>query len=169
MSGYSAPRPITAGDEVAGFDSGELSLDEYLRGRALANHVEGASRCFVTCREGRVVGFYALASAAVERADTPGRVRRNMPDPVPVILLSRLAIDDAKHQGQGLGAQLLRDAITRAVAAAEIIGVRALLVHALHEQARAFYAHFDFEPSPTDPLHLLLLIKDARALFDPER
>ncbi len=109
-----------------------------------------------------MVGFYALASAAVERADTPGRVRRNMPDPVPVILLSRLAID-AKNQGQGLGAQLLRDAITRAVAAAEIIGVRALLVHALHEQARAFYAHFDFEPSPTDPLHSLLLIKDARA------
>lgn len=168
MSGYSAPRPISEGDEVAGFDSGEPSLDDYLRGRALANHVEGASRCFVTCRDGRVVGFYALASAAVERAATPGRVRRNMPDPVPVILLSRLAID-AKHQGQGLGAQLLRDAITRAVAAAEIIGVRALLVHALHEQARAFYAHFDFEPSPTDPLHLLLLIKDARALLDAQR
>lgn len=163
MSGYSGPRPITAGDEVAGFDSGEPSLDEYLRGRALANHVEGASRCFVTCRDGRVVGFYALASAAVERADTPGRVRRNMPDPVPVILLSRLAVD-AKEQGKGLGSALLRDAITRAVAAAEIIGVRALLVHALHDQARAFYAHFDFEPSPTDPLHLLLLIKDARAV-----
>ncbi|MBB3636857.1 GNAT superfamily N-acetyltransferase [Mycolicibacterium sp. BK607] len=166
MSGYSAPRPISEGDVVAEFDSGEPTLDEYLRGRALANHVEGASRCFVTCRDGRVVGFYALASAAVERAGTPGRVRRNMPDPVPVILLSRLAID-RKEQGKGLGAQLLRDAITRAVAAAEIIGVRALLVHALHEQARAFYAHFDFEPSPTDPLHLLLLIKDARALLDP--
>jgi hypothetical protein len=143
VSGYSAPRPIGAGDEVADFDSGEPSLDDYLRGRALANHVEGASRCFVTCRDGRVVGFYALASAAVERASTPGRVRRNMPDPVPVILLSRLA--------------------------AEIIGVRALLVHALHEQARTFYAHFDFEPSPSDPLHLLLLIKDARALADPDR
>ena len=82
--------------------------------------------------------------------------------------MSPLAID-AKNQGRGLGAQLLRDAITRAVAAAEIIGVRALLVHALHEQARAFYAHFDFEPSPTDPLHLLLLIKDARALLGPAR
>ncbi|BBZ09323.1 N-acetyltransferase GCN5 [Mycolicibacterium doricum] len=163
MSGYSAPRPISEHDLVAEFDSGEPSLDDYLRGRALANHVEGASRCFVTCRDGRVVGFYALASAAVERAGTSGRVRRNMPNPVPVILLSRLAID-RKEQGQGLGAALLRDAITRAVAAAEIIGVRALLVH---EQARAFYAHFDFEPSPTDPLHLLLLIKDARALLDP--
>jgi GNAT superfamily N-acetyltransferase len=168
VSGYGAPRPISEADEVAGFDSGEPSLDEYLRGRALANHVVGASRCFVTCRDGRVVGFYALASAAVERAGTPGRVRRDMPDPVLVILLSRLAID-AKHQGQGLGAQLLRDSITRAVAAAEIVGVRALLMHALHDQARAFYAHFGFEPSPTDPLHLLLLIKDARALLDPER
>ena len=168
MSGYSAPRPISEGDVVADFDSGEPTLDKYLRERALPNHVEGASRCFVTCRDGRVVGFYALASAAVERAETPGRVRRNMPDPVPVILLSRLAID-RKEQGKGLGAQLLRDAIARAVAAAEIIGVRALLVHALHEQARAFYAHFDFESSPTDPLHLLLLIKDARALLDQER
>ncbi|CAM5707457.1 hypothetical protein MAUB1S_05168 [Mycolicibacterium aubagnense] len=151
---------------VADFDSGEPTLDGYLRGRALANHVEGASRCFVTCRGGRVVGFYALATAAVERTDTPGRIRRNMPDPVPVILLSRLAID-RKEQSKGLGAQLLRDAITRVVAAAEIIGVRALLVHALHEQARTFYTHFDFEPSPTDPLHLLLLIKDARALLNP--
>lgn len=163
MSGYSAPRPIRAGDEVSTFDGGEPSLDEYLRTRALANHVEGASRCFVTCHNGRVVGFYALASAAVERRSTPGRVRRNMPDPVPVILLSRLAIDE-KEQGKGLGKQLLRDAIARAVAAADLIGVRALLVHALHAEAHAFYTHFEFEPSPTDPLHLLLLMKDARAL-----
>jgi GNAT superfamily N-acetyltransferase len=168
VSGYSAPRPITAGDGVAGFDSGEPSLDDYVRGRALANHAEGASRCFVTCHQGRVVGFYALASAAVHRASVPGRVGRNMPDPVPAILLSRLAID-AKHQGQGLDAQLLRDAITRAAAAAEIIGVPALLVHDQHEQARAFYANFDFEPSPTDRLHLLLLIDDACALLDPQR
>jgi GNAT superfamily N-acetyltransferase len=167
VSGYSAPRPISADDDVADFDSGEPSLDGYLRGGALANHVEGASRCFVTCRDGRVVGFYALASASVDRADTPGRVRRNMPDPVPVILLSRLAIDVEDH-GRGLGAQLLRDAITRAVAAAQIVGVRALLVHSLHDQAREFYAHFGFEPSPTDPLHLLLLIKDAVALLAPE-
>lgn len=164
MSGYSLPRPIHEGDEVSQFDSGEPSLDEYLRTRALANHIEGASRCFVTCRDGRVVGFYALASAAVERSSAPGRVRRNMPDPVPVIPLSRLAID-RKEQGKGLGRHLLRDAITRAVQAADLIGVRAMLVHALHEEARAFYAHFEFEPSPTDPLHLLLLIKDARAII----
>lgn len=168
MSGYSAPRPISESNEVADFDSGEPTLDAYLRGRALANHVEGASRCFVTCRDGRVVGFYALASASLEHAGAPGRVRRNMPDPVPAILLSRLAID-RNEQGKGLGAHLLRDAIIRTVGAAEIIGVRVLLVHALHERARAFYAHFGFESSPTDPLHLLLLIKDARAILSSDR
>jgi GNAT superfamily N-acetyltransferase len=111
-----------------------------------------------------VVGFYALASASVARSSAPGPVRSNMPDPIPVILLSRLAID-RKEQGKGLGSHLLRDAITRGVAAADLIGVRAILVHALHDEARAFYTHFDFEPSPTDPLHLLLSIKDARALL----
>ncbi len=163
-SGYSSPRPIREGDEKATFDSGEPSLDQYLRSRALANHAEGASRCFVTCRDGRVVGFYALASASVERSASSGRVRRNMPDPVPVILLSRLAVDRKEH-GKGLGKHLLRDAISRAVQAADLIGVRAMLVHALHDDARAFYAHFGFEPSPTDPLHLLLLIKDARPII----
>jgi predicted N-acetyltransferase YhbS len=162
VSGYSLPRPITDGDDTSRFDSGEASLDEYLRMRALANHIRGASRCFVTCQDGRVVGYYALASASVQHGDLAGKVRRNMPDPVPVILLSRLAVD-RKEQGTGLGKNLLRDAILRSIDAAEIIGVRALLVHALHDTARAFYAHFDFEPSPTDPLHMLLLIKDARA------
>ncbi|OBG11811.1 GCN5 family acetyltransferase [Mycolicibacterium fortuitum] len=163
MSSYSAPRPIREDDQVATFDSGESSLDGYLQTRSLANHLEGASRCFVTCRAGRVVGFYALSSAAIERSSVSGRVRRNMPDPIPAILLSRLAID-RKEQGKGLGGHLLRDAIVRSVQAAELIGVRVMLVHALHEQARAFYLHFGFEPSSTDPLHLLLLIKDARAL-----
>jgi predicted N-acetyltransferase YhbS len=163
-SGYSAPRPIREADELATFDCGEPSLDDYLCCRALANHVQGASRCFVTCRERRVVGYYALASGSVEHAHAPGRVRRNMPDPVPVILLSRLAVD-IKEQGNGLGKYLLRDAITRCVGVAEQVGVRAMLVHALHDGARAFYAQFDFEPSPTDPLHLVLTMKDARALL----
>lgn len=164
MSGYSLPRPIAEDDGTSDFDSGEPSLDEYLRRRALANHVQGASRCLVTCRGGRVVGYYALTSASVRHRDVAGKVRRNMPDPVPVILLSRLAVD-RQEQGSGLGQNLLRDAILRAVEASEIIGVRALLVHALHDKARAFYSHFDFEPSPTDPLHLLLLMKDARSLL----
>lgn len=162
MSQYSLPRPITEDDDTSGFDSGERSLDDYLRKRAWANHVQGASRCFVTCRDSRVVGYYALASASIQQQDVAGKVRRNMPDPVPVILLSRLAVD-RDEQGSGLGKNLLRDAILRSVEASEIIGVRALLVHALNDTARAFYAHFNFEPSPTDPLHLLLLMKDARS------
>ncbi|WP_347352775.1 GNAT family N-acetyltransferase [Intrasporangium sp.] len=162
MSGYSLPRPIREADDTSGFDSGEGALDQYLRRRALANHIQGASRCYVTCRADRVVGYYALASASVGHRDVAGKVRRNMPDPVPVILLSRLAVDRTE-QGSGLGKNLLRDAILRSIRASEIVGVRALLVHALNDTARAFYAHFDFDPSPTDPLHLVLLIKDARS------
>ncbi len=162
MSRYTLPRPIAEDDDTSSFESGEPSLDAYLRNRALANHVQGASRCFVTCRNERVVGYYALASASVQHRDVGGKVRRNMPDPVPVILLSRLAVD-RKEQGYGLGKNLLRDAILRSVEASEIIGVRALLVHALNDAARAFYEHFDFESSPTDRLHLLLLIRDARS------
>lgn len=162
MSGYSLPRPISEADDVAAFDSGEPTLDDYLRSRALNNHVGGASRCFVTCYGGRVVGYYALASGAVSHAELSGKFRRNMPNPIPVILLSRLAID-GKHQGRGLGESLLRDAIARCVQVAEQIGVRAILVHAIHEDARSFYTRYQFEPSPTDPLHLMLLIKDAKA------
>ena len=165
MSGYSALRPITEADDLATFDSAEPSLDEYLRKRALANHVGRAARCFVTCRDGRVVGFYALASSSVERESLPGSaLRQNMPDPVPVILLARLAIDRKEH-GRGLGSHLLRDAIARCVQVADTIGVRAILAHALRDEARSFYAHFDFEPSPTDPLHMVLSMKDARALL----
>ncbi len=163
MSGYSAPRPIIASDDLSALDSGEPSLDDWLRRRALGNQTAGASRCFVTTRDERVVGYYALATGAVQRLDTSRRVGQGMPDPVPVILLGRLAVD-AKEQGRGLGAHLLRDAITRTVTAAEIVGVRALLVHALHDQARQFYLHFGFEPPPTHPLHPFLLMKDARAL-----
>ncbi len=136
MSGCSTPHPIREGDDVAAFDSGEPSQSEYPRTRASANHVEGASRCFATCRGSRVVAFYALASASVERGSVPGRVRRNMSASVPVILLSRLAID-RKEQKKGLGRHLLRDAITRSVRAADLIGVRAMLVHALHDEARS--------------------------------
>lgn len=114
MSGYSLPRPINESDDVATFDSGEPSLDNYLRTRALTNHAGGASRCFGTCQGGRVVGYYSLASGAVSHADLTGKFRRNMLNPVPVILLSRLAVD-RNRQGRGLGENLLRDAIARSV------------------------------------------------------
>jgi GNAT superfamily N-acetyltransferase len=162
VTGYSLPRLISDADDVATFDSGEPTLDDYLRNRALANSACGGSSCFVTCREGRVVGYYALAASSVTRAECPGKIRRNMPEPVPVILLSRLAVD-RKEQGNGVGADLLRDAITHTIEAAEHIGVRAMVVHALHDDARQFYLHHGFDPSPTDELHLHLLIKDAKA------
>ena len=107
-------------------------------------------------------GYYALASAGVQQQDVAGKVRRNLPDPVPVILLPRLAVD-RKEQSAGLGENLRRDTILRSVAASEIIGVRVLLVHALNDTASAFYTHFNFQPSPTDPRHLFLLMKDARS------
>lgn len=161
QGGFERPRPITAEDVVEGFDCGEESLDDWLHRRALANHASGASRCFVTCRDGRVVGYYALSTGAVRRVDASLRAGHGMPDP-PVVLLARLAVD-VKEQGRKLGGHLLRDAIGRTVAAAEIVGVRAILVHALHDRARAFYLHFGFEPSPTHDMHLMLLLKDARA------
>jgi GNAT superfamily N-acetyltransferase len=162
MSRYGTPRPVTVDDELGEFDSGEPSLDEWLRKRALTNHAAGASRTFVTTREGRVVGYYALATGAVHRIDATRRVGHGMPDPVPVVLLGRLAAD-RKEQGHGLGSHLLRDAILRTIQVAEQVAVRAMLVHALNDAARQFYLQFDFEPSPTDDLHLLLLVKDARA------
>jgi GNAT superfamily N-acetyltransferase len=161
VTAYSTPRPIGSEDDLANFDSGEPSLDEWLRKRALTNQSTGASRCFVTCRDGQVVGYYALATGSVQRLEASRRVGQGMPEPIPVVLLGRLAVD-RKEQGRSLGSALLRDAIARTVEAAEIIGVRALLVHALHERARDFCLHHDFEPSPTDPMHLMLLMKDAR-------
>jgi GNAT superfamily N-acetyltransferase len=163
VSGYATPRPLSSEDDLAEFDSGEPSLDDWLRKRAVTNQATGASRCFVTCRDTRVVGYYALATGSVQRLEASRRIGQGMPEPIPVVLLGRLAVD-RKEQGRSLGSNLLRDAITRTVEAAEIIGLRALLVHALNERARDFYVHHDFEPSPTDPLHLMLLIKDARKI-----
>lgn len=156
-----APRPLRQDDDVAGFDSGSPPLDDWLRQRALRNEREDATRTYVVESASRVVAYYSLAAAAVPHAGSTGRSRRNMPDAIPAMLLARLAVD-REHQGQQLGANLLRDAIRRTLAAAEIAGIRVLLVHAADDRARAFYLHFDFEASPTDELQLMLLLKDAR-------
>jgi predicted N-acetyltransferase YhbS len=159
---YDAPSPLAAEHDLAGFRCGDAALDEWLHRYALVNQAAGSARTYVATRAGRVVGYYALSSGAVSRADAPGRVGKAMPEPVPVLLLGRLAVDRAE-QGKGLGAYLLQDAILRTLNVAEQIGVRALLAHASNESAAAFYARFGFEPSPTDALHMLLLLKDARA------
>ena len=157
------PRPIELSDNTTDFDSGEVSLDRYLTDRALTNHLADLGRCYV-CVDAdtdKIVGYYTLSAVAVEHADLPGKVRRDAPDPVPAVLMGRLAID-TKAQGSGLGRFLVRDAILSTLAAADRIGVRILLVHALHERAATFYEKLGFKRSPTDPLHLYVLLADAR-------
>jgi predicted N-acetyltransferase YhbS len=161
---FTEPQPLTAGHDVSGFRCGDDSLDEWLRRFALTNQASGSARTFVSCLDGRVVGYYALASGAVSRACAPARVAKAMPEPVPVLLLARLAVDGAV-QGRGLGWRLLRDAVLRTLQVAGHVGVRALLAHALDQAAADFYARYDFKPSPTDPLHMVLLLKDARAML----
>jgi GNAT superfamily N-acetyltransferase len=159
------PERLTANHRLDDFDSGSPPLDDWLRRRALRNEAEGASRTYVVCQGARVVAFYSLANGAVLQALAPGRVRRNMPDPIPVMILGRLAVD-RRSQGRGLGRTLLRDALLRTLQAADIAGIRALLVQAKDEPARAFYKRCGFLPSPIDPLTLMLPLKDARATLE---
>ena len=150
------PEPLTAAHRLDDFECGEAELDDWLKRRALANQATGASRTFVVIDpDGRVCAYYAMAAGAVSHQLATIRVRRNMPDPVPVMVLARLAVCQSM-QGQRLGAALLQDAVNRAVAVAQNAGVRALLVHALHERAKQFYAHCGSQPSPLHPMTLML-------------
>ncbi len=158
------PEPLAEAHDLESFSCGEPALDRWLRRRARQNQRNGASRTYVVTAGGRVVGYYALAAGAVAASDAPGQVRRNMPDPVPVMVLGRLAVDVA-FQGRGIGFDLLRDAVLRTLGAADVVGIRALLVHALHERAVRFYEQADFAPSPLRPLTLMLLLDDARAVL----
>ncbi|MDX1251083.1 MAG: GNAT family N-acetyltransferase [Gammaproteobacteria bacterium] len=158
----SAPEPLGNHHQIAAFDSSVPSLDDWLKRRAAQNQHSGASRAFVVCDGERVVGYYALASSAVALAAAPGRFRRNMPDPIPVVVLARLAVARS-HQGQGIGRALFQDAARRVIHAAEAIGIRGLLVHALSEEAKAFYLRLGLDPSPLEPMTLMVTIADLRA------
>ena len=159
----SAPQPLAATHLLDGFSCGETSLDEWLTRRALANQSSGASRTFVvTNQDGRVFGYYAMAAGAVSHQLATSGARRNLPDPVPVMVLARLAVAQ-RAQGIKLGAALLQDAVHRAVAVSQNAGVRALLVHALHERARQFYAHYGFQQSPQHPMTLMLRLNTPQA------
>lgn len=152
----SSPQPLDASHLVSEFSSGEPALDDWLKRRALANQASGASRVFVVVDEHhQVMGLYALAAGAVTHQAATGAVRRNMPDPIPVLVLGRLAVDK-QVQGMQPGAALLQDAVKRAAAVARNAGVRALLVHALNDPARDFYLHYGFQPSPQQPMTLML-------------
>lgn len=158
----SPPQPLASAHRLDDFACGEGVLDEWLKRRAMANQLSGASRTFVvTDTNDQVYGYYALAAGAVAHHAATSSVRRNMPDPVPVMVLGRLAVD---HRAQGiqLGAALLQDAVNRTVMVSSHTGVRALLVHALNEPAKAFYSHFGFQASPFDPMTLMLRLTHVK-------
>ena len=160
----SAPAPLVSAHQLDEFECGESVLDEWLKRRAMANQFSGATRTFVVAdQDKRVCGYYALAAGAVAHKLASNAVRRNMPDPIPVMVLARLAVD-TRAQGIKLGAAMLRDAVNRALAVSENAGVRALLVHALHDRARLFYEHYGFQVSPTHPLTLMLRLNIARPI-----
>lgn len=152
---YSAPELLNTTHNLKDFNCGEESLNIWLKSYALKNQQNQASRTFVICCNNTVVGFYALAAGAVSHQFVSSGLRRNMPDPIPVIVLGRLAID-LHHQRQNLGAALLKDAVLRAKTVSQQIGVRALLVHALNEKAKEFYLNYGFQVSPIDDLVLML-------------
>jgi GNAT superfamily N-acetyltransferase len=161
----SAPELLTVYHEVEAFTSGVESLDIWLKQRAMKNQATGASRTFVVCDGRRVVAYYALASSAVVVIEATGRFRRNMPDPIPVVVLGRLAVDQSFH-GKGLGRALLRDAGCRVIQAADIIGVRGLLVQALSAEAEAFYEHIGFDASSLDPMMLMITLTDLKSCLE---
>lgn len=170
MSTFRSPRAVTPGDSFAAFDCGEASLNEWVRSRALKNEATGASRTFVSIESqtGEVAGYYCLSAGSLALQDAPGRVKRNMPSPAPVILIGRLAVD-RRFAARGLGASLLQDAVLKGVEAARIVGSRAFVVDALNADAlnadaERFYRKFGFEPMPFAAKRaLFLLVSDAEA------
>lgn len=157
MGPVTAPEPLSSSHQLAEFVSGEVVLDDWLNQRGLKNQALGAARTFVVCKTDtkQVVGFYSLATGSVNHVEVTGSLRRNMPDPIPVIILARLAVDFS-FRGQGLGADLLHDAVLRCYRVADNIGVRAIMVHALTEEAKNFYLHHGFKASKTQERTLFL-------------
>ena len=162
ISGLRPPEPLAAQHDIGHFRSGEASLDDWLKRRARANQVSGASRAYVVCDGNRVIGYYALASGVVTVESAPGRFRRNMPNPIPVAVLARVAVD-RDWQGQGLGRALFRDAARRVAHAAEAIGIRGIVVHAISGEAKNFYLALGFDASPSEPMTLMVTLSDIRA------
>lgn len=164
-AGYEAVRKLAAADGVELFDCGQPALNQFLQRYALVNQKAHSAQTYVCCLQGQVVGFYSLAVGSVDVANAPTRVAKGLArHPVPVMILARLAVAQA-HQGKGLGRALLKDALLRTAQAADIAGIRCLVVHAKDDAARQWYASWEFEPSPTDAYHLYLMLKDVKALL----
>ncbi len=164
LSGLLPPEPLADHHDFEDFHSGETSLDDWLKRRARANQLSGASRTYVLCEDNRVVGYYALASGVVKVESAPGRFRRNMPNPIPVAVLARLAVD-RDWQGRGIGRALFRDGARRVAHAADAIGIRGIVVHAISEEAKSFYLALGFDPSPSEPMTLMVTLADVRAIL----
>jgi GNAT superfamily N-acetyltransferase len=160
----SPPEPLASRHEIDGFNSGVAPLDHWLKRHARRNEADGASRTYVLPTSARVVGYYSLAAGSILHNMASGKIRRNMPNPVPVVLLGRLAVDRA-WQGKGLGADLLRDAVLRTLGAAGTIGVRAMLVHAISDEAGRFYEKHGFRASAVEPMTLMITIEEALKAF----
>jgi GNAT superfamily N-acetyltransferase len=159
-----APEPLADAHELAEIDSGVASLDDWLRRRARGNQASGATRTFVVADGNRIVAYYAVASGGISPGAAVDRFRHNMPDPIPVALLARLAIDRA-WQGRGLARAMFRDCAARVLYAADTLGIRGIVVHAISEQAKGFYLALGFEPSPLDPMLLMVTLGDVRAIL----
>jgi GNAT superfamily N-acetyltransferase len=160
----SRPDPLSDTHELNDFSSGVASLDDWLKRRARANQINGASRTFIVADDNKVVGYYALASGGIVVTSSVGRFRRNMPDPIPVAVLGRLAVDRSR-QGKGLGRALFRDCALRVAHAADTIGIRGIVVHAISEEAKAFYVALGFDPSLVEPMTLMITLGDIRHLI----
>ena len=155
-----APTLLADAHDLDLFQSGNDNLDEWLRRRARANQISGASRTYVVADDARVVGYYCLSSGGLAAVDAPGSIRRNTPDPIPMAIVGRLTVDHS-WQGGGLGVALLQDAVLRTAQAAAIMGIRGILVHAISEEAKAFYERYGFAASPANPMTLVLSLKSA--------
>ena len=161
---YEPVRKLAGSDAVESFDCGQAALNQFLQRFALVNQKSNSAQTYVCCHAGVVVGFYSLAVGSVDPATAAPRVIKGIPrHPVPVMILARLAVD-VQHQGAGLGKALLKDALLRTAQAADIAGMRSLLVHAKDEAARQWYLNWEFEPSASDPFHLFLLMEDLKAI-----
>lgn len=163
---YEPIRKLESTDELKRFDCGNPALNRFLQRYARVSQRASSAQTYVCRYRNDVVGYYSLAVGSIVPENVPRRVRQGLArHPVPVMLLARLGVDRA-HQRRGLGRALLRDALLRTAHAADIAGIRALLVHAKDDAARRWYAAWEFEPSPTDPYHLFLLLKDLKAIVD---
>jgi predicted N-acetyltransferase YhbS len=160
---FLAPQPLADHHPLDDFNSGVASLDDWLKRRSRANQASGATRTFVAMDGDSIAGYYALASGAVSTGSATGRFRRNMPEPIPVVVLARLAVD-AAHHGKGLGRALFRDSALRVLNAADSIGIRGVIVHAISDDAKSFYLAIGFDPSPLDAMTLMITLADIRAI-----